>query len=165
MENAENKLPVHVVAAAGIVLNEKGEILLVKDRRSGWVFPGGMVEEGENVIDAVKREVMEETGIDIEVGEIFCMSSNTGKYAGYNGVKEVPTKLILDFICKATGGILRSSDENSDSAFFSEEKASALIQAPSVAERFRAYLEYPGRPTYLEYVIRPTFELKRKTTL
>ena len=111
---------------------------MVKANHGGWVFPGGQVEVGENVIDAVKREVMEETGIEIEVGEVFCISSNTCKYPGYNGVKEVPTKIMLDFLCRAKGGIPRPSDENAESAFFSREKARELITAPAVAERFKA---------------------------
>ena len=104
MDNTEFVMPVHILAAAGIVINEKNEILMVKNLRRGWEFPGGQVETGENVINGVKREILEETGIEAEVGEVFCISSNTGKYPGYNGVKEIPTKIILDFICYAKGG-------------------------------------------------------------
>ncbi|MBQ6520474.1 MAG: NUDIX hydrolase [Anaerolineaceae bacterium] len=162
MDNAIWVMPTHIIAAAGIVINDNDEILMVKANRGGWVFPGGQVEVGENVIDAVKREVMEETGIDIEVGEVFCISSNTCKHPGYNGVKEVPTKIMLDFICRAKGGIPRPSDENSESAYFSREKAQELITAPAIVERFKAYLEYAGRPIYMEYVTRPNFQLKLK---
>ena len=150
------------IAGAGIVINDKDEILMVKAHNAGWVFPGGQVEVGENVIDAVKREIMEEAGVDIEVGEVFCISSNTGKYPGYNGVKEVPTKIMLDFICKAKGGIPRPSDENSESAYFSKDKVLDLIQAPAIIERYKAFLEYAGRPIYMEYITRPAFELRLK---
>ena len=162
MENKEWVMPTHIIAGAGIVLNEKDEILMVKSHNAGWVFPGGQVEVGENVIDAVKREVMEETGVDIEVGEVFCIASNTGKHQGYNGVKEVPTKIMLDFICKAKGGIPRPSDENSESAYFPKDKVLDLIQTPAIIERYKAFLEYVGRPTYMEYITKPTFELRLK---
>ena len=158
-------MPTHIIAAAGIVINEKDEILMVKTHRGGWVFPGGQVEVGENVIDAVKREVMEETGIDIEVGEVFCISSNTCKYPGYNGVKEIPTKIMLDFICKAKSGIPRPSDENSESAYFPRDEVEGLITAPAIVERYKAYLEYADRPIYLEYVTKPSFQLKLKRTI
>lgn len=165
MSNTAWVMPTHIIAAAGIVMNEHDEILLVKTHRGGWEFPGGQVEVGENVIDAVKREVMEETGVDIEVGEVFCISSNTGTYPGYNGVKEVPTKMMLDFICRAKDGIPRPSNENSASAFFPIDKAQALITTPAMAERFKAYLAYAGRPTYLEYVTKPDFQLKLKRSI
>jgi 8-oxo-dGTP pyrophosphatase MutT (NUDIX family) len=162
MDNKEWVMPVHIIAAAGIVINEKNEILMVKNPRRGWEFPGGQVEVGESLINAVRREIFEETGIDAEVGEVFCISSNTGKYPGYNGVKEIPTKIILDFICKVKGGIPRSSDENSETAFVPKNKVLELIQAPAYKERYKAFLEYTGRPIYLEYVSKPEFQLKQK---
>ncbi|MCR5695291.1 MAG: NUDIX hydrolase [Clostridia bacterium] len=162
MNDAIWVMPTHIIAAAGIVINDNDEVLMVKTHRGGWVFPGGQIEVGENVIDAVRREVIEETGVDIEVGEVFCISSNTCKYPGYNGVKEVPTKIILDFICKAKGGTPRPSDENSESVFLSKDKAQELITAPAVIERYKAYLEYSGRPIYMEYVTKPSFQLKLK---
>ena len=155
-------MPTHIIAAAGIVVNDNDEVLMVKTYNAGWVFPGGQVEVGENVIDAVKREIMEEAGVDVEVGEVFCISSNTAKYQGYNGVKEVPTKIMLDFICKAKSGTPRPSDENSESKYVPKDEVLDLIQAPAIVERYKAYLEYAGRPTYLEYVTRPTFQLKLK---
>ena len=105
---------------------------------------------------------MEETGVDIEVGEVFCISSNTGKHPGYNGVKEVPTKIMLDFICRAKGGAPRPSDENSESAYVPRDKVLGLIQTPAIIERYKAFLEYTGRPAYLEYVTKPAFQLKLK---
>ena len=165
MENKEWVMPTHIIAGAGIVLNDKDEVLMVKTYNAGWVFPGGQVEVGENVIDAVKREVMEEAGVDIEVGEVFCISSNTGKYPGYHGVKEVPTKIMLDFICRAKGGEPRPSEENSESAYIPKDKVLELIEAPAITERYKAFLEYSGRPTYLEYRTKPIFELRLKRTI
>ena len=160
MDNTEFVMPVHILAAAGIVMNEKNEILMVKNLRRGWEFPGGQVEAGENVINGVKREILEETGIEAEVGEVFCISSNTGKYPGYNGVKEIPTKIILDFICYAKGGTPRPSEENSETAFIPKDKVLELIQTPAYIERYKAFLEYAGRPIYMEYVTKPEFQLK-----
>ena len=165
MENKEWVLPTHIIAVGGIVINDKNEILMVKHLRQGWVYPGGIVEVGENVIDGLKREVMEETGVDIEVGEAFCIISNTGKHHGYNGVKEIPTKLMLDFICRAKSGTPRPSDENTESVYVPKEKVLEMITEPAIIERFKAFLEYTGRPTYMEYVTKPVFELKLKTTI
>ena len=162
MEYKEWVMPAHIIAGAGIVINDTEEVLMVKTHNQGWVFPGGQVEVGENVIDAVKREIMEETSVEVEVGEVFCIASNTGKYPGYNGVKEVPTKLMLDFICRAKGGLPRPSDENSESMNIPKDKVLDMIKAPAIVERYKAFLEYTGRPTYMEYVAKPVFELKLK---
>lgn len=162
MEVKEWVMPTHIIAAAGVVLNDKDEVLMVKTHNAGWVFPGGQVEVGENLIEGVKREIMEEAGVDIEVGEVFCIASNTGKYPGYNGVKEVPTKLMLDFICKAKSGEPRPSEENSESKFVPRDEVLQLIKAPAIIERFKAFLEYEGRPTYMSYVTKPQFKLHLK---
>lgn len=165
MEQKEWVMPTHIIAGAGIVMNDKNEVLMVKTHNAGWVFPGGQVEVGENVIEAVKREIMEEAGIDVEVGEVFCISSNTAKYPGHSGVKEVPTKIMLDFICKEIGGTPRPSEENSETKYVPVEEALGMIKAPAIIERFKAYLEYEGRPTYLAYVTKPKFELQVKRTI
>ena len=166
MESAERFLPTHIVSAGAIVLNDRGEVLLVKDvRKDAWTFPGGIIEEGEGVLDGVKREVLEETGITVEVGELFCVTSNTCKYPGYNGVKEVPTKVMLDFVCRATGGTPRPSEENTQTAWFPLDQAQRLITAPALAVRLQAYLEYTGRPAFLEYKHKPIFKLKQKRTI
>lgn len=63
-----------VLVAAAIVI-ERGRVLLTQ-RKSGthleglWEFPGGKVEEGEDPKDALARELREEIGIDVDVGEI-----------------------------------------------------------------------------------------------
>ncbi len=162
MEKKEWVMPTHIIATAGIVINEKDEVLMVTTHNYDWVFPGGQVEVGESVIDALKREIMEEAGVDIEVGEVFCIASNTKKYPGYNGVKEIPTKIMLDFICKAKGGVPRPSEENSESMYVPKDKVLDMIKAPAIIERYKAFLDYTGRPTYMEYVAKPVFELKLK---
>jgi len=156
-------MPVHGVTAAGVVINEKCEILLVNTYKSGWEFPGGKIEVGESIIDGVKREIMEETGIDVEVGELFCVSSSTGIYASPSG--DVPTKVIFDFICRAKGGEPRPSDENSESRYFPRDEVLGLLGTQAYVERFKAYLEYAGRPIFLSYVSKPEFRLQQKRTI
>ncbi len=159
---AEKTLPVHSVCAAGIVKNGRGEVLLMNNVRRGWEFPGGIIECGENIIDGLKREIFEETGVYAEVGELFCVSSNTCSYPGYNGVKVIPPKVILDFICTYSGGEPCPSDESTESGFFPEEEALGMIGSPVYKERFLAYLEYTGRPVYMSYKNKPDFIFEMK---
>ncbi|MCX4799500.1 MULTISPECIES: NUDIX domain-containing protein [unclassified Streptomyces] len=61
------------VSARAVVLNAQGEILLVRHRdqdREFYVLPGGRVEPGETSAEAVRREVLEETGLSVRVGEL-----------------------------------------------------------------------------------------------
>ena len=153
-------MPTHIVAAAGVVENEKEEILLVNTYHGGWVFPGGQVEVGENIIDAVIREIKEESGINVTVEKLFAISSNTATYKGYNGVEKVPTKVMMDFICTFVHGKLCISDENSESCWVKKDKVLDMITAPAIHQRFQAYLDYDGNVQYLEYVTKPEFDLK-----
>jgi len=53
----------HLVAVGGFITNEKKEVLLIKSPLRGWEFPGGMVEPGESLTEALIREVKEVRGI------------------------------------------------------------------------------------------------------
>ena len=56
------------VSVAAIVVNEKREVLLLNHvlrPRSGWGYPGGFLDADESAADAIKREVIEETGIEL----------------------------------------------------------------------------------------------------
>jgi len=158
-------LPVHCAAVGGVVRNAAGEILLIKNERRGWEFPGGMVEAGENLIDALRREIFEETGVNVSVGELYCVSSNTCSYPGYNGVKMVPPKVILDFICTYESGEPQLTDESLETVFVPESKVLGMMTDPVIVERFRTYLEYSGRPHYLSYKNKPEFVMELKTVI
>lgn len=61
------------IIGVGVIWNKQGQILIDRRLQSGvlgglWEFPGGKIEPGETVEDCIKREIREELGIDIEVG-------------------------------------------------------------------------------------------------
>lgn len=158
-------MPTHIVTVAGIIENKQQEILLVKNYHGGWVFPGGQVEVGENLVDALKREMLEESGIEIQIDNLFCISSNTCTYPGYDGVKMVPTKVMFDFIGKPIGGKIHTSEENSETKWVSRENVLEYIEAPAIIERYKTYLSYEKAVTYIEYVTKPKFEVKLKISI
>ncbi|MCO5220463.1 MAG: NUDIX domain-containing protein [Thermomicrobiales bacterium] len=70
--------------AVAVVLQRDGKVLLGRRgpgaRAAGkWSFPAGFVERGEKVEDAAVREVLEETGFQIELGELLGLLSSSGE--------------------------------------------------------------------------------------
>lgn len=64
----------HKQIGVAVILNDRGQILIDRRRAGGsmgglWEFPGGKIEPNETVIDCIKREIWEELGIEIEVGD------------------------------------------------------------------------------------------------
>ncbi|KAK3280704.1 hypothetical protein CYMTET_11474 [Cymbomonas tetramitiformis] len=79
----EDKVPpfaTHQVGCAGMVINERGELLVVKEahtsgssaRKPQWKLPGGLLDLGESFEDGSCREVFEETGIETTFSSILC---------------------------------------------------------------------------------------------
>lgn len=90
-----------VLAVSGVVLAQ-GEVLLVKrgtpPLRGAWSLPGGVVELGENIEQALAREIFEETGLLIQMGPLLevverIMPDNQGRME-YHYV-------ILNYVCRA----------------------------------------------------------------
>jgi 8-oxo-dGTP pyrophosphatase MutT (NUDIX family) len=61
----------------GIVINDQGEVLISHERRNGFEFtkfPGGGLELGEGILDALKREFLEELGVPVESARLFYLN-------------------------------------------------------------------------------------------
>ncbi len=155
------QFPTHIVAVYGIVENDKEEILLLKHRyHNVWMFPGGQVEIGENLIDALIRETKEESGMEINVNKLFCVSSNTCTYKGYNGYDIIPTKVVMGFTCTYNRGEFCDSDETTESLWVSKDNVLDFITVPDFIDKYKAYLNYTGDIQYLEYSTRPEYNLR-----
>lgn len=66
------------VTAGAIIFNDQKQVLLLKHRfraGTGWGLPGGFLERGEQPIDAMRRELREEIGLEVEDVEVFAARS------------------------------------------------------------------------------------------
>ena len=76
-DQASTHKPAPVDVAVGILMKPNGEVLLAcrpegKPYAGYWEFPGGKVESGEKIFDALKREFAEEIAVDIQSAEPWC---------------------------------------------------------------------------------------------
>lgn len=102
--------PLFQVFAAGVIFNQDNKILLVKStyqRFHPWGLPGGSLDYGESPEDAVKREVWEETGLNIEIERFLFVKTWS------------PDRVGLYYLCEITGGELHPTDEVSEAGYFS----------------------------------------------
>ncbi|MFD3685759.1 NUDIX hydrolase [Nocardiopsis sp. NPDC058631] len=86
--------PLHSVSVAGAVIREDGRMLAIQRRDNGtWEPPGGVLELDETPEDGVVREVLEETGVHVEVEQLTGVYKNMAR-----GI------VALVFRCKPSGG-------------------------------------------------------------
>lgn len=72
--------PKHSVSVAGVVVDDQGRVLVIRRRDNGhWEPPGGVLELTERFEDGVQREVLEETGIEVEVQRLTGAYKNVQK--------------------------------------------------------------------------------------
>lgn len=88
------------------------EIVTMKNKSNGkfW-FPGGGVELGEKIEDALKREVKEETGLNIKVGKMVFYKEN---FFYYQPLDEAYHAFLFFFVCKVVGSKELILDKNVD---------------------------------------------------
>lgn len=147
--------PTHIVTVSGLIENDEGKILMVKHPVRGWEIPGGQVEVGETITEAFKREIKEETGIDIEIGKLTSVSSNIGIGVQYDGVSPVPTIVTFGFSGKAVSGELTTSEESLEVNWVNRNQVLDLIDEDFIRDRTRDMLNYDGRITYFVFSRNP----------
>ncbi len=107
--------PEHPIVSVGAVIVDGDRVLLVKrghePLKGEWSLPGGVVEIGETLAEALRREVLEETGLEIHVGPLIEVLDR---------VHRAPDErveyhfVILDYLCRVGGGRLAHSSDAAD---------------------------------------------------
>jgi len=132
--------PKHIVSAAAITVNNKGEILLIRGPQRGWEMPGGQVEEGESLANAAIRETKEESGVDIEIIR-FC------------GIFQNVSRSICNtvFLAKPIGGQPIKTDESLETGYYSVDDAMKMITWGYFRQSVEYCLRETNEPFYVEF--------------
>ena len=137
--------PKHIVAVSGLISHPNSKILLIRSPRRGWEFPGGQVEEGENLIEALQREIQEESGVTASIGSLVGVYSNI----------KSPTKLIFGFLRDYISGELTTSAESVETEWVARHSVLQRISHPVSYDRMKDMLDFSGRVIYRVYTTEP----------
>jgi ADP-ribose pyrophosphatase YjhB (NUDIX family) len=108
----DRRYPKRPLVGVGALIFDRGRILMAqrgKEPLKGWwSLPGGALELGESLDCAIRREVREETGLEIEPLGVFEIFERIMRDAG-GGIEY--HYVLIDYICRITGGILCAGDD------------------------------------------------------
>jgi 8-oxo-dGTP diphosphatase len=118
-ENVSRRFPAHPLLGVGGIVFAGEKVLLVERGNPPleglWSLPGGLVETGERLEDAVVREVLEETGLRVTVQSLATVFERI--MPGVAGCAEYHYVLV-DFYCTLLGGDLRPGDDSRRAEWF-----------------------------------------------
>lgn len=115
-------------SAGGVVLNNKKEVLVVSQHGTSWSLPKGHIDEGENSLEAAKREIYEESGI-----RELIFIKDLGTYQRYKIAKDggddmSELKNITMYLFETTQTELAPVDnENPEAAWIKKEDVANLL--------------------------------------
>jgi ADP-ribose pyrophosphatase YjhB (NUDIX family) len=107
----QREFPLVPLVGVGAVIVHEGKVLLVlrgtEPAKGRWSIPGGLIEVGEMLHEAVVREVREETGLEVEpveLVELLDRIHREGERVRYHYV-------IADYLCRVVGGTLKAASD------------------------------------------------------
>ena len=127
----EREYPEAPIAGVAATIFSGDSVLLVRrgnePAKGKWGLPGGVIELGETVEEAVVREVKEETGIDVRpIRLITALDSIVRDDEGRIRFHYV----IFEYLCEATGGALNASSDVQDARWFTFNSIDAIDILP-----------------------------------
>lgn len=125
--------PKHSVSVAGIVVRDDGRVLVIKrDDNGHWEAPGGVLELDESFEAGVRREVLEETGIEVTVERL------TGVYKNLtHGI------VALVYRCRPAGGEPHATEEAREIRWMTRENVRSVMTPAFAVRVLDAFEEAP----------------------
>lgn len=137
-----------VVAVTAFVQDETGRLLLIRRTDNDlYAIPGGALELGETLTQTVQREVMEETGIAVEVTGLIGVYSDPDHVIEFTD-GEVRQEFSICFRADPTGGKPRTSNESKEVLWVAPDDLDGLNIHPSIRLRIQHGLENRDQPYY-----------------
>ena len=101
-----------VVGVGAVIWNDKDEVVLIRrgkePRRDQWSIPGGHLEWGESLHDAIIREAHEETGLTVEIAGLIDTVDLIVQAPSGDVTRHY---VLIDFAARVTGGALRAGSD------------------------------------------------------
>jgi 8-oxo-dGTP diphosphatase len=119
----------------GAIIIERDRVVLVKRAHAPlqgeWSIPGGMLEVGETLRQAAVREVLEETGLRVEVGELLGVFDRILRDSDERTLYHY---VLIDFLCRRITGEPQGAGDADEARWFSRGELSELSLAEDTAE-------------------------------
>jgi 8-oxo-dGTP diphosphatase len=117
-EKSPRTYPSRPIVGVGAVIIEDGKVVLIKRRyeplAGQWSLPGGTLDVGETLEAGVAREMLEETGLDVEVGPVIDVFDRIM----FDDEQKVRYHFVLvDYLCRPRGGILAAASDVTDAVY------------------------------------------------
>lgn len=107
----QREYPLAPLVGVGAIIVSEGRVLLVQRATEPalgrWSIPGGLIEVGEMLTEAVVREVREETGLEVEPVELVELLDRIHR----DGDRIRYHYVIADYLCRVTGGTLKAASD------------------------------------------------------
>ena len=139
--------PQPIPAVAAVIVAD-GKLLLIRrgtePSKGKWSVPGGRVEFGETLEDALKREVREETGLEIEVGdlagvyELIVHPTLNAQLSTLGGLAH--HYVIIDYFARVVGGELKAGDDADDARWVPTSALDEYQLTEHLRERIQGWL-------------------------
>jgi ADP-ribose pyrophosphatase YjhB (NUDIX family) len=142
------KEPIIVPGAAGAILKD-GKILLVRRRNLArtWCIPGGVQEIGESIQETARREIREEVGLDLAVGDLIAVYSSPRWNIEYPDGSRLQQLLFFFRMEGPTGPIRIQESEVSEYGFFRLEEIPDDTM-DCCKQKVLDLTRYDGRPVF-----------------